>query len=129
MSLGHLLASASPTKRSQLIAKLQSFSRRIRSRIFWPQPCSKKQNQFADAEQEYKQAAALDPSSSDAYVGIANIYMHGSRFLEAEEILRKLVSLRPNDAAHTCSWDACWRPPARMRMRLPNSKQRSKLAP
>src|SRR6266851_4263045 len=41
-------------------------------------------NKFADAEQEYKQALALDPAS-DALTGLANIYMRGRRFAEAEE--------------------------------------------
>jgi tetratricopeptide (TPR) repeat protein len=56
------------------------------------------QNKFADAEQEYKQALALD-SSSDALTGLANIYMRGRRFPEAAEYLRKLVAEHPNDAA------------------------------
>jgi Flp pilus assembly protein TadD len=48
-------------------------------------------NRFADAEQEYKQAYALD-SSSEALTGLANIYMRGRRFPEAEQYLRKLVA-------------------------------------
>jgi tetratricopeptide (TPR) repeat protein len=55
-------------------------------------------NKFADAEQEYKQALALDPAS-DALTGLANIYMRGRRFVEAEEYLRKLVAARPDEAA------------------------------
>src|SRR6266699_5192304 len=50
-----------------------------------------KQENFADAESEYKQALALDPSS-DAITGLANIYMRGRRFPEAEAELRKLVA-------------------------------------
>src|SRR5216684_2221760 len=55
-------------------------------------------NKFADAEQEYKQALTLDPAS-DALTGLANIYMRGRRFVEAEEYLRKLVVARPDEAA------------------------------
>jgi len=55
-------------------------------------------NKFADAEQEYKQALALDPAS-DALTGLANIYMRGRRFAEAEEYLRKLVAAHPDGAA------------------------------
>src|SRR5229473_7564143 len=55
-------------------------------------------NKFADAEQEYKQALALDPAS-DALTGLANIYMRGRRFTEAEEYLRKLVAAHPDGAA------------------------------
>jgi tetratricopeptide (TPR) repeat protein len=55
-------------------------------------------NKFAEAEQEYKQALALDPGS-DALTALANIYMRGRRFVEAEEYLRKLVAAHPDNAA------------------------------
>ena len=63
------------------------------------------QGNFSDAEQEYKQALALDVPSdanvSDAITGLANIYMHRRRFAEAEEYLRRLVAGHPdNGAAH-----------------------------
>ena len=57
-----------------------------------------KQDKFADAEQEYKQALALDPSS-DALTGLANIYMRGRRFPEAAEVLTKVVAQHPENAA------------------------------
>jgi len=61
-----------------------------------------RRNKFADAEEEYKAALALNPdkdSRADAITGLANIYMTGRRFPEAEEYLRKLVAARPNDGA------------------------------
>jgi tetratricopeptide (TPR) repeat protein len=57
-----------------------------------------KQNKFVDAEEEYKQALALGPSS-DALTGLANIYMRGRRFPEAEKYLRELVALHPEQPA------------------------------
>ena len=57
-----------------------------------------KKDKFSDAVSEYKQALALDPSS-DALTGLANIYMNGRRFPEAEEYLRKLVAAEPTRAA------------------------------
>ena len=57
-----------------------------------------KQGQFSDAEHEYKQALALGPSS-EAVTGLANIYMRGRRFPEAEAELRKLVAAYPEQAA------------------------------
>jgi tetratricopeptide (TPR) repeat protein len=57
------------------------------------------ENKFADAEQEYKQALALDTKSNDAVTGLANIYMRGRRFPEAEEYLRKLLAGQPDSAA------------------------------
>jgi tetratricopeptide (TPR) repeat protein len=57
-----------------------------------------KQGKFSGAVEEYKQALALDPAS-DALTGLANVYMRGRRFPEAEEYLRKLVALHPDQAA------------------------------
>jgi len=56
------------------------------------------ENKFSDAEQEYKQALALD-ASSDALTGLANLYMRGRRFPEAEESLRELLAAHPELAA------------------------------
>ena len=41
----------------------------------------------------------LDPKSTDAVIGLANIYMRGHRFPEAEDYLRKLLLDHPNSAA------------------------------
>jgi len=57
-----------------------------------------KDGKFADAVEEYKIALALDPAS-DALTGLANIYMRGRHFPEAEECLRKLVALHPDQTA------------------------------
>ena len=59
-------------------------------------PLLEKQNKYAEAEQEYRQALAKDPNSPEALIGIANIYMRGTRFIEAAETLRKLVAQRPD---------------------------------
>jgi len=56
------------------------------------------EKKFADAEQEYQQALALDPAS-DALTGLSNISMQGRRFPEAEGYLRKLAAAHPDDAA------------------------------
>jgi tetratricopeptide (TPR) repeat protein len=60
------------------------------------------ENNYAQAEQEYKQVLALDPRSTDAVMGLANIYMRGRRFPEAEQYLRKLLVVNADSAAlHT----------------------------
>jgi tetratricopeptide (TPR) repeat protein len=56
-----------------------------------------KENKTSEAIEEYQQALALDPNS-DALTALANIYMRGRRFPQAEEYLRKLVAVHPNDA-------------------------------
>ena len=58
-----------------------------------------RENNYAQAEQEYKQALALDPRSTDAVMGLANIYMRGRRFPEAEQYLRKLLATNADSAA------------------------------
>jgi tetratricopeptide (TPR) repeat protein len=52
------------------------------------------ENKFGDAEQEYKRALGFDPESRDAAIGLANVYMRGRRFPEAEDYLRKLLATR-----------------------------------
>src|SRR5258708_20595919 len=56
------------------------------------------ENKFAEAEQEYKQALAIDSRSVDAVIGLANIYMRGRRFPEAEDYLRKLMAEHADSA-------------------------------
>ena len=56
-------------------------------------------NHLAEAEREYKLALAIDPGSSDALTGLANVSMRDRRFPEAAEALSKLVALRPDDVA------------------------------
>jgi Flp pilus assembly protein TadD len=58
-----------------------------------------KQEKFSDAEEQYKQVLTLDASAADAVTGLANIYMRGRRFPEAEAELRKLVAAHPEEAA------------------------------
>ena len=98
LSLAHVLEATKPDEAIAAYRRLRYCSRRIRSRISQPGCCWRKQNKFADAESEYKQAVALDPSS-DAVTGLANIYMRGRRLPEAKEYLRKLVAAHPEQAA------------------------------
>jgi Tfp pilus assembly protein PilF len=52
----------------------------------------------ADSEKEYQQALALAPDSPDALAALTNFYMRQRRFADAEALLRKLVSVHPDDA-------------------------------
>jgi len=98
LSLGHVL------ERTQPDAALEAYTQAAHLDPKDPEPhlsagpLLEAENRYADAEQEYKQAFALDSTSVDALTGMANIYMRGHRFTEAEEILRKLVAIHPNDA-------------------------------
>jgi Tfp pilus assembly protein PilF len=52
----------------------------------------------ADSEKEYQQALALAPDSPDVLAALTNFYMRQRHFADAEALLRKLVSVHPNDA-------------------------------
>jgi tetratricopeptide (TPR) repeat protein len=58
-----------------------------------------RQKEFPAAEAEYKQVLKLDPQSTEAVIGLTNIYMKASRLADAEPLLRQLSAKRPNDAA------------------------------
>ena len=56
-------------------------------------------NDLATAEKEYRDAAALDPSSAKAQFGLGNVYVRQSRFPEAETAYKTAVALDPGMAA------------------------------
>ena len=98
LSLGHVLEKTKPDE--AIAAYRQAATLQPKD----PEPhvasglVLEKQEKFAEAEQEYKQALVLDPTS-DALTGLANIYMRGHRFPDAEAALRKLLAAHPEDAA------------------------------
>jgi Flp pilus assembly protein TadD len=98
LSLGHVLESKNPAAALDAYAQAAHLDPKDPEPHLSAGPLLEAQNRYSDAEQEYKQAFALDSSSVDALTGMANIYMRGRRFTEAEEILRKLVALHPTDA-------------------------------
>jgi Flp pilus assembly protein TadD len=62
-----------------------------------------RQKEFSDAEAEYKLVLALDSHSTDSHsteaaIGLTNIYMKSGRLSEAEPMLRRLATERPDDA-------------------------------
>ena len=99
LSLAHVVEGSDPT------GAITAYQRAAELRPNDPEPhlaagqLLEKQNRFADAEQEYKKALAIDPESADAITGLANVAMRGQRIADAEELLRKLVALHPDDAA------------------------------
>src|SRR3984893_2993838 len=57
-----------------------------------------RQKEFSAAEAEDKQVVAVDPHSTEAAIGLTNLYMKSSRLGEAEPLLRRLATERPEDA-------------------------------
>jgi len=94
LSLGHVLEKSKPEDAIAAYQKAASLQPKDPEPHLAAGALLEKQEKFADAEQEYKQALALDPAS-DALTGLANIYMRGRRFPDAEGVLRKLVAAHP----------------------------------
>jgi len=57
-----------------------------------------RQKEFSAAEAEYKQVLAVDPHSTEAAIGLTNLYMKSGRLGDAEPLLRRLAIERPEDA-------------------------------
>ena len=99
LSLAHLLEASKPDE------AIAGYKQAAALALKDPEPhlqtalLLEKQNKFADAEEEYKKALALDPASIDAVTGLANIYMRGRHFPEAEAELRKIIAAHPDEAA------------------------------
>ncbi len=100
LSLAHVLEASQPSKPDEALA---AYHEAATLQPKDPEPhlaagvLFEKQQKYSDAVDEYKKALALDPSS-DALAGLANVYLRGRQFPEAEEYLRKLVAAHPDDA-------------------------------
>ncbi len=98
LSLGHLFETRDPAQ------ALQAYSKAGELTPTDPEPhlsaglLDERQKDFPAAEGEYKRALALDLHSSEAAIGLTNIYMKSSRLADAEPLLRRLAADRPDDA-------------------------------
>ncbi len=99
LSLGHVIEISKPDEAVAAYLKASALMPKDAEPHLSAGLLLERQNKFADAEQEYKQALQIDPSSMDAVTGLANIYMRGKQFPEAEAQLRKIVAAHPNQAA------------------------------
>jgi tetratricopeptide (TPR) repeat protein len=97
MGLAHVLAGSKPEDALEAYRQASIFQPKNPEPHLSAGLLLEKQNRFADAEQEYKDALGADPASADALTGLANIYMRGHLFAQAEEVLRKLLTLHPDD--------------------------------
>jgi len=94
LSLGHVLEATKPNEAVAAYRQAATLQPKDQESYLSAGLLLEKQDKFADAEHEYKQALALGPSS-DALTGLANIYMRGHRLPEAEAELHKLVAAHP----------------------------------
>ena len=118
LALGQTLEKSKPEEALGAYQKAAEFQPKEAEPHFAAGMLLEQENKFADAEQEYKRALELDPGSRDAVMGLANVYMRGRRFPEAEDYLRKLLARNIGFGGRwKYSWGGCWRRRARMTMR------------
>jgi tetratricopeptide (TPR) repeat protein len=98
LSLAHLLEAHDPAQ------ALQAYKKAAELTPADPEPhlsaglLDERQKDFPAAETEYKKALALDPHSTEATIGLTNVYMKSNRLADAEPLLRRLAGERPEDA-------------------------------
>ncbi len=97
LSLAHVLGAANPEQAIAAYREAAALEPKDPEPHVAAGALLEQQNKFSEAETEYKQAVALDPSS-DAVIGLANLYMRGRRFPEAADCLRKLIAAHPERA-------------------------------
>jgi len=98
ISLAHVLENRDPAQALQAYAKAAELTPKDLEPHLSAGQLAERQKDFALAESEYKKALALDPNSSDATIGLTNIYMKSNRVSDAEPLLRRLAAERSGDA-------------------------------
>jgi Flp pilus assembly protein TadD len=97
-SLGHLLENTNPDEALNAYQKATSLTPKDPEPHLSAGLLRERRKDFAGAESDYKQVLALDPKSSDAVIGLTNIYMKSGRMSDAEPLLRQISAGRPDDA-------------------------------
>ncbi len=113
LALAHLLENKKPEDALQAYRKASELTPKDPEPHLSAGLLHERQKEFSDAETEYKQVLALDPHSTDphnhdphnddpqtteAAIGLTNLYMKSGRLGEAEPLLRRLAAERPDDA-------------------------------
>jgi Flp pilus assembly protein TadD len=98
LSLGHTLENHDPAQ------ALLAYNKAAELTPTDPEPhlsaglLDERQKDFAAAETEYKKVLTIDAHSTEAAIGLTNIYMKSGRLTDAEPLLRRLAADRPDDA-------------------------------
>ncbi|MGA6985042.1 MAG: tetratricopeptide repeat protein [Terriglobales bacterium] len=98
LALGHLLENPKPEDAFQAYRKVAELMPKDPEPHLSAGLLHEQRKEFSDAEAEYKQALALDAHSTEAAIGLTNIYMKSGRLGDAEPLLRGLAAERPDDA-------------------------------
>src|SRR5580658_3396983 len=97
LALAHLLENNKPDDALQAYRKASELTPKDPEPHLSAGLLHERRKEFADAEAEYKQVMTLDPHSTEAAIGLTNIYMKSGRFGDAEPLLRRLAAERPDD--------------------------------
>jgi tetratricopeptide (TPR) repeat protein len=98
LALAHLLENQKPEDALQAYRKASELTPKDPEPHLSAGLLHERQKQFSDAEAEYKQVLKLDAHSTDAAIGLTNLYMKSGRIGDAEPLLRRLAGERPEDA-------------------------------
>ena len=97
LSLGHILENTKPDEALAAYAKAAALSPKDPEPHISAGLLQEHQKNVAGAEAEYKQVLALDGDSTEAVLGLTNLYMKSGRVADAEPLLRTLTAERPDD--------------------------------
>ena len=97
LALAHLLETTKPDEALQAYRKASELTPKDPEPHLSAGLLHERQKEFSDAESEYKQVMALDAHSTEAAIGLTNIYMKSGRLGDAEPLLRRLASERSDD--------------------------------
>jgi Flp pilus assembly protein TadD len=98
LALGHLLENAKTEEALAAYQKAATLTPKDPEPHLSAGLMRERQKDFPAAETEYKQVLTLDPHSTEAVIGLTNLYMKSGRIGEAEPLLRRLAAERPDDA-------------------------------
>jgi tetratricopeptide (TPR) repeat protein len=104
LALAHLLENKKPEDAFQAYRKASELTPKDPEPHLSSGLLHERLKEFSDAEAEYKQAMTLNPhftspQTTEAAIGLTNLYMKSGRFGDAEPLLRQLAAERPDDAA------------------------------
>jgi len=98
LSLAHLLENRDPAQALAAYRKAAELTPNDPEPHISAGLLNERQKDFPAAETEYKQVLVLDPHSTEAAIGLTNIYMKSGRLADAEPLLRHLTAERADDA-------------------------------
>ncbi|HVI10922.1 MAG TPA: tetratricopeptide repeat protein [Candidatus Binatia bacterium] len=99
LSLGQATANKSPEEALQAFRQASALQPKEAEPHLSAGQIFEREQKYADAENEYKQALTLDHQSTDAIMGLANISMRGGQLPQAEQYLQKLAANHSDSAA------------------------------